>query len=154
MTTVKAKRLTRGIAIFAIMWAGPLHAQLEVGTWVRTPTKAMPDSMTMKIEVCCGGGRRLSYSLAKQAIVMLVETKLDGSEAPVLINGKPSGETMAITRVDAHHADTILRMNGKEFGTSKATLSTDGKTLSVINDCASTVGCMPLGKSTETWVRQ
>ena len=72
MTTVKAKRLARGIAIFAILWATPLYAQLEVGTWVRTPTKAMPDSMTMKIEVCCGGGRRLTYSIAagKQATLM------------------------------------------------------------------------------------
>jgi len=154
MTTVKAKRLARGIAILAILWATPLYAQLEVGTWVRTPTKATPDAMTMKIEVCCGGGRRLSYSLAKQAILMVVETKLDGSEAQVLINGKPSGETMAITRVDAHHANTIIRMNGKQFATSTATLSADGKTLTVINDCASTAGCMPIGKSTETWVKQ
>jgi hypothetical protein len=156
MTTVTAKRLARGIAILAIMWAAPLYAQLEVGTWVRTPTEAMPNSMTMKIEVCCGGGRRLSYSFAagKQTMTMFIETKLDGSEAQVLINGKPSGETMAITRVDAHHASTILRMNGKEFATSTATLSADGKTLSVINDCASTTGCMPLGKSTETWLKQ
>jgi len=156
MTTVRAKRLARGIAILAILWATPLYAQLEVGTWVRTPTKAMPDSMTMKIEVCCGGGRRLSYSFGagQQAIVMYLETKLDGSEAPVLINGKPSGETMAITRLDAHHAHTVLRMNGKQFATSESTLSADGKTLSVINDCGSTTGCMPLGKSTETWVKQ
>ena len=156
MTTVKAKRLARGIAIFAILWAAPLYAQLEVGIWVRTPTKAMPNSMTMKIEVCCGGGRRLTYSLpaGNQATLMSLETKLDGSEAQVLINGKPSGETMAITRVDAHHANTIIRMNGKDFATSTATLSEDGKTLSVINDCGSTTGCTPIGKSTETWVKQ
>ena len=156
MTTSKSKRIARSIAILAIMWAAPLYAQLEVGTWVRTPTKAMPDSMTMKIEVCCGGGRRLSYSFAagNQAMSMLVETNLDGSEAPVLVNGKPSGETMAISRLDAHHAHTIIRMNGKEFATSEATLSADGKTLSVVNDCTSATGCMPIGKSTETWVKQ
>ena len=156
MTTLKSKQLARGIAILAIMWAAPLYAQLEVGTWVRTPTKEMPDSMTMKIEVCCGGGRRLTYSIAagKQAMLMFIETKLDGSESPVLINGKPSGETMAIKRVDALHAHTVIRMNGKEFATSEATLSADGKTLSVVNDCASTTGCMPIGKSTETWVKQ
>jgi hypothetical protein len=156
MPNNNSKRLARGIAILAIMWATPLYAQLEVGTWVRTPTKAVPDSMTMKIEVCCGGGRRLSYSFAAgtQGMSMLVETKLDGSESPVLFNGKPSGETMAIKRLDAHHAHTILRMNGKEFATSEATLSADGKTLSVVNDCASTTACMPIGKSTETWVKQ
>ena len=156
MTTVRAKRLARGVAILAILWATPLYAQLEVGTWVRTPTKATPGAMTMKIEVCCGGGRRLTYSIVagKQIMLMLVETKLDGSEAPVLVDGKPSGETMAITRVDANHASTIIRMNGKEFATSKATLSADGKTLSVVNDCTSTTGCMPVGISTETWVKQ
>ena len=156
MTTFESKHFARGIAILAIMWAAPLYAQLEVGTWVRTPTKIVPGSMTMKIEVCCGGGRRLSYSFSAgtQGMSMLIETKLDGSEAPVLINGKPSGETMAITRLDAHHAHTIVRMNGKEFATSEATLSADGKTLSVVNDCASTAGCMPVGKSTETWIKQ
>ena len=61
---------------------------------------------------------------------------------------------LAITRVDAHHANTIIRMNGKDFATSTATLSEDGKTLSVINDCGSTTGCTPIGKSTETWVKQ
>ena len=156
MTTVQAKRLARGIAIFAILWATPVFAQLEVGTWVRTPTKTTPGSMTMKIEVCCGGGRRLTYSMAagKQIVLMVVETKLDGSEAAVLVDGKPSGETMAIKRLDAHHAHTIIRMKGQDFATSEATLSADGKTLSVVNDCTSASGCMPVGKSTETWVKQ
>ena len=156
MTTVKAKRLARGIAILAILWATPLYAQLEVGTWVRTPTKATPGSMTMKIEVCCGGGRRLTYSMAagKQIVLMVVETKLDGSEAPSWSMESPAARPWRSRVVDAHHANTIIRMKGKEFATSKATLSADGKTLSVVNDCASTTGCMPVGKSTETWVKQ
>ena len=156
MTTVKFRNLARGIALFAIAWAAPVHAQLEVGTWVRTPTQSMPESMTMTIETCCGSGRRLTYHVAadKTEMVLIVETKLDGSEAPVLVNGKPSGETMAITRLDAHHASTILRMNGKEFGTSKATLSADGKTISVINDYTSADSGYPAGIYTETWVRK
>ena len=156
MTTVKAKRLARGIAIFAILWATPLYARLEVGTWVRNNER----HAEFDDDEDRGLLRRRpspTYSLAagNQATLMSLETKLDGSEAQVLINGKPSGETMAIThRVDAHHANTIIRMNGKEFATSTATLSADGKTLSVINDCGSTTGCMPIGKSTETWVKQ
>jgi hypothetical protein len=30
-----------------------------------------------------------------------------------------SGETMAIKRVDDHHLSTVLKMNGKLFGTSE-----------------------------------
>ena len=156
MTTVRARNLARGIALFAIAWAGPLHAQLEIGTWVRTPTESMPQSMTMTIEACCGSGRRLTYHIVadKAEMVLSLETKLDGSEAPVLADGKPTGETMAITRLDAHHASTILRMNGKEFATSKATLSADGKTITVINDYTTADSGTPIGKYTEIWVRK
>ena len=45
-------------------------------------------------------------------------------------------------------------MNGKAIGTSQATRSADGKTLTVINDYTSAVGGQPVGKSTETWVRK
>lgn len=48
----------------------------------------------------------------------------------------------------------VLRMNGKPFGTSKAALSADGKTLSVENDFSMSVGGGTVGKSAETWVRK
>jgi hypothetical protein len=41
-------------------------------------------------------------------------------------------------------------MNGEPFGTSSATLSADGKTLTVINEMASGA----TGKVTETWTKQ
>ena len=85
---------------------------------------------------------------------MTVESRLDGSEAPVLLGGKPSGETMAIKRIDDHHAVTVMTMNGKPFGTSKATLSADGKTLTVENDFSAGVAGQQAGRSTETWVRK
>lgn len=113
-------------------------------------------AMTMKIEACCNGGRRLTYHLdiGGTATLLIVESRLDGSEAPVMMNGKPSGETMAITRVDAHHASTVLKMNGTFFGTSKATLSADGRTLTVLNDFSASAGGQQAGKSTEVWVKQ
>jgi hypothetical protein len=45
-------------------------------------------------------------------------------------------------------------MNGKVFGTSKATLSADGKTITVENDYTSTAGGLPKGKQTEIWIRK
>jgi hypothetical protein len=85
---------------------------------------------------------------------MTIASPFDGSEAPVLIAGKPSGETMAIKRIDDHHVFTVLKMNGKPFGTSKATLSPDAKLLTVVNDNSSSGGGQGAGKTTETWVRQ
>ena len=109
----------------------------------------------MTVEACCHGGRRLTYHIVGRSdLVLTVETPMDGSEVPVMAGGKPSGETMAITRVDAHHAVTVLKMNGKPFGTSKATLSADGNTLTIENDYTSAIGNQPVGKQTETWVRK
>jgi len=154
MTTIKARRLAASIAVLGTIGSpSMLHAQMGVGTWVRQAT-ASTSTMTMKVEACCGSGRRLTYHLGKGTVVLTLESRFDGSSAPVLINGKPSGETMEITRVDDHHTSTILKMNGKTFGTSKATLSADGKTLTVINDLTSSAGGQKLGKSTEIWVRQ
>jgi hypothetical protein len=156
VTTVKARSLPFGIAILALGSASPLHAQLEIGTWVRNPTPSM-QSMTMKIEACCGsGGRRLTYHvlMGEKETVISVESRLDGTEAPVLMNGKPIGETMAIKRLDLHHANTVLKMNGTFFGTSKATLSADGKTLTVLNDYSSSAGGQQAGKFTEVWLKQ
>jgi len=156
MTTIKPASFACAIALLGALGSpSRLHAQLPVGTWVRQPTASMP-TMTMKVEACCGSGRRLSYNLGSNstAMVLTIESRFDGSSAPVLINGKPSGQTMEIKRVDDHHLSNVLKMNGKTFATSKATLSADGKTLTVITDVTSAAAGMPLGKSTEVWVRQ
>ena len=87
-------------------------------------------------------------------MVLTLVSALDGNDAPLLIDGKPSGETMAVKLVDKRHAVTTAKMNGKPFGTSKATFSEDFKTLTVENDNSGAVGGMPAGKSTEIWLRQ
>ena len=155
MTTVTAKRLAYGAAVFALGSAQSLHAQIEVGTWVRQSTASMP-GMTMTVEACCNGGRRLIYHVVIEGTetLLTVESRFDGSDAPVLMGGKPSAETMAITRVDDHHASAVLKMNGRLFGTAKATLSADGRTLTVINDFTSSAGGQPVGRYTEIWVRK
>lgn len=143
------------IVLFGAVAPRSASAQLEIGTWVRKSTSGSP-AMTMKIESCCGGGRKLTYNLTMggTAAMLTLSTKLDGSEAAVLMNGKPSGETMAIKRVDGHHVVSVLKMNGSKFGTSKATLSADGKTLTVESDYTAAVGGNQAGKTTEIWVKQ
>lgn len=157
MTTGTARNLVGGgIALLAALGsARPLYPQIGVGTWVRKAAPSMP-TMTMEVEACCGGGRRLTYHVDVNGTVtiMKIDSKFDGSEAPVLINGKPSGETMSIKKVDDHHITTTMTMSGKPFGTSKATLSADGKTLTVLNDYSTSMGGGPVGKSTEIWVKK
>jgi hypothetical protein len=62
---------------------------------------------------------------------MTIDSPMNGTEVPAMIGGKPSGETMAITRVDDRHYSAVVKMGGKPFGTSNGTLSADGKTLTV-----------------------
>jgi hypothetical protein len=155
--TIVRERASRGPPYLPVRSAqrGHLDAQIPVGTWVRQPTKSMP-GMTMVVEACCNGGRRLIYHvvLGTTEALLTVESRFDGSDAPVLMNGKSSGETMGIKLVDDHHASTVLKMNGTIFGTADGTLSPDGKTLTVIDDYNSAAGGQPVGKHTELWTRK
>jgi hypothetical protein len=151
------RSLAWGFLVFAALGAAlSANAQTGVGTWVRQPTPSTPGTMTMIVEPCCNGGRRLIYRflIEKKETVLTVESGFDGKETPVLIDGKPTGETMAIKLVDDHHTSTVVKMNGTFFGTSNATLSPDGKTLTVLNDYSSSVGGNPVGKFTEVWLKK
>jgi hypothetical protein len=144
--------------LLALAGQSIVEAQIAVGTWVRKEPSATAGKMkmTMTVEPCCQGGRRLTYHIVikDQTIVMNVDSRMDGSEAQVFVGGKASGQTMAIKRIDARHTSCIVKMNGKLFGTTQATLSADGKTLTSVNDFSSSSGGNPAGKSTETWVLQ
>lgn len=132
----------------------PAYAQLGVGNWFRTDTAAAgTPQLSMTIEPCCKGGFRILYRLEGRGEVMMsVDSPMDGTDAPVIIGGKPSGETMGIKRVDLLHAVTVLKMNGKQFGMTRSTLSADGKTLTVENEVtAAGQPGMQVGKTTEKW---
>jgi hypothetical protein len=133
-----------------------LHAQIGVGVWVRQPTTTAPGDMTMTVETCCNGGRRLTYSfkIGTDTFAMIVESPFNGAEVPVLLNGKPSGETMAIKRVDEFHLEAVLKMDGKLFGTSKSTLSADGRTLTVENNITFAAANQTIGVQTEVWKKK
>jgi len=131
-------------------------AEIPEGTWVKREGGVR---MTMTVERSAGA-TRITYRMLgadgkpMNNMVMVVVTQLDGKESPVLLNGKPSAETMAIRQVDSHHTATVLKMDGKLFGTSKAELSTDGKTLTVENDISFAAYNQQVGKTTEHWDRR
>ena len=80
-----------------------------------------------------GSGRKLTYKFADPAMVMTIVTQLDGKDAPVLLNGQPTGQTMAIKRIDDRHVFAVVKFQGNEGSTAKSELSADGKVLKVEN---------------------
>ena len=155
MRSVSAtKRLICSVAFLsALGWANQARAQFGVGsTWVRTDSHVK--GMTMTLEACCHGGLRFIYQIPpvanQPATTMTVDSPMDGTEAPVVVGGKPTGQTMAITRVDDHHYRAVVKMGGKPFGASNGTVSADGKTLTV--ETVSQGG--KVEKIIETWVRK
>lgn len=152
MANVRVAKLASAAALVGAL--GVAQAQVGVGTWVKQAGPGTHVQLTMLVEPCCNGGRRLTYKIGDTKQTMVVESPFDGSEVPVLLDGKPSGETMAIKLVDPFHTTTVVKMNGKPFGVSKGTLSTDGKTLTVENDYSASVGGNPAGKQTELWIRK
>jgi hypothetical protein len=102
-----------------------------------------------------GTGWKLTYNVvgvaASGSTVSTVLTPLNGNDVPVLVNGKPSGQTMGIRRIDSRHTVTVLRFQGKETGISKAELSPNGKVLKVETDYADS---NPIRNEIQYWDRQ
>ena len=124
-----------------------------VGTWVKKAEAAKP-RITLTIEVWGTDKAKLTYHLKEPPLELTIVSALDGTDAEVLVNGKPSGETMVIKRIDKRRSTTVVKMNGKPFGTSKGSFSEDFKTLTVENDFSGSGGGNQAGKSTEVWIRK
>ena len=109
-----------------------VHADgLPTGTWVRrNPLPNGPIALTVE---AAGSGRKLTYKFADPSNVMTIVTQLDGKDAPLLMNGQPSGQTMAIKLIDDRHTFAVVKFQGKETSTAKSELSADGKVLKVDN---------------------
>lgn len=146
------KRLICSVAFLsAVGWADRAHAQYGAGsTWVRTDARGK--GITLTLEACCNGGLRHTFQIppmgGQPAVTMTVDSPMDGTEVPVLVGGKPSGETMAVKRVDDRHYSAVVKMSGKPFGTSNGTVSADGKTMTVES------AFQGAEKTIETWVRK
>jgi hypothetical protein len=146
--------VTRFICGAAFLWilglGSPAHAQLGVGEWVRTD--AGGKGMTMTVAACCKGGFRLTYNVpianGQPPLILTVDLPMDGTEVPTMSAGKPTGQTMSAKRVDDRHYTGVVKMNGQPYLTSNATLSADGKTLTVENAVAGNQ------KVIETWVKK
>jgi len=150
-TTVLVVMVT---ALLLLVGESPVAAaDSPVGSWVKKAEAGKP-VMTLDIEEWSPGKAKLTWHIAQANMVLTIVLPLDGTSAPLLINGKPSGETMSTKLVDKLHTTTIVKMNGKPFGTSKATFSADYKTMTVENEYSESMGGNQAGKTTEVWRRK
>lgn len=126
------------------------------GTWVLR--EAHPGGqLTMNVEEV-GTGWKVTYKVvgpgAPGASDSFLMTPLDGKDVPVLIDGKPSGQTMAIKKLDSHHTVNVTKFQGKVIGTAKAELSTNGKVITVETEYPDSNPGAPAGKQTAYWDRK
>ncbi|MDF0644240.1 MAG: hypothetical protein P0111_09425 [Nitrospira sp.] len=126
------------------------------GTWVLRENQP-GGQLTMKIEEMTSGWK-ITYKVvgpgAPGASDTTIVTSLDGRDVPVLIDGKPSKQTMGISRVDGRHTLNIIKFGGKEIGVSKAELSADEKLIRVETDYPESNLGAPAGKQIQFWDRK
>lgn len=97
--------------------------------------------MMMTIEPA-GSGIKITYRMLDpkgapiNQSIMTVVSGLDGKDAPTLVDGKDSGQTIAIRRIDATHTASVLKLQGKEYMKSQSELSPDGRSLKIENDAS------------------
>ena len=77
----------KGLSLLAVLSCGfaptAVHAQSFLGTWVRKADPSVGGGMNMTVEVCCSGGRRISYRIpGNDAFLMSIETHLSTGLTP------------------------------------------------------------------------
>ena len=140
------------IALLSFSIAGVASAQVAAGRWVN---REVP-SMSMAVEPM-GNGWSIVYDIkAPNGTVtkMSIKAPMDGTETAFYVDGKVTTQTYVGKRLDPRHSTGVVKMDGKVSAISKAELSADGKTVTVMNELpASVVGAKPV-TLVEHWDKQ
>src|SRR3954465_15991865 len=132
---MRVKSLAIAAAMVIGVASGTALAQSSnplIGTWKLNPAKSTNSSFksgSTTIEQA-GDGVKYVVDLAGAdgtAYHWSFTAKFDGKDNPVTGNS-PFGDTVALTRVDAHPTRTTVKQGGKEMATQPTTVSADGKT--------------------------
>jgi hypothetical protein len=137
------KRVLRFVAfaLLAVVGFSTLRAQCNplVGTWKLNVTKSKydpgpaPNSLTRTVEAQ-GNGVKYSFegvAADGKPIVYGFSVQFDGKDNPISGSIPSGADTIAATRTDSNHFVATLKMGGKVIGTSKVTVSADGKVTTV-----------------------
>ncbi len=129
------------IAVLSVAAASSLQAQNEalLGTWKLNTAKSKyepgptPKSLTRTVEAQGDGVKYTFDGVAADgaAIAYSFAVKFDGNDNPITGTVPNGADTAAIKRVDANHYVATLKKGGKTLGTSKVSISKDGKVATV-----------------------
>jgi hypothetical protein len=137
------KRLLQFVAITFLAFAGSATLQAQsnplVGTWKLNVTKSKFDpgpgykSLTRTI-VAQGDGVKYTFegvAADGKPVAYGFSATFDGKDNPIS-GSMPSGaDTISAKRIDSNHYVATLKKAGKDIGTSKVTVSKDGKVTTV-----------------------
>jgi hypothetical protein len=129
------------VAVLAVVGAVAAQAQSNpiVGTWKLNTAKSkynpgpMPKNLTRTVSAD-GDGLKYSFEGAAadgSALAYGFTTKFDGKAAPVTGSFPNGADSVSATKKDDHHYTATLKKGDKVVGTSKVTISADGKTSTV-----------------------
>jgi hypothetical protein len=125
------------VALLAVVGSSALRAQSNplVGTWKLNVTKSKydpgpaPKSLTRTVEAQ-GNGVKYSFDgvgVDGKPIVYGFSVQFDAKDNPISGSIPSGADTIAATRTDADHFVATLKQGGKVIGTSKVSVSKDGK---------------------------
>jgi len=129
------------ITLLAVAGSSALQAQSNplVGTWKLNLTKSkydpgpMPKSLTRTVEAQGDGVKYTFEGVADDGkpIAYGFSVKFDGKDNPASGSMPSAADSISAKRIDGHHYVATLKKGGKEVGTSKVTVSKDGKVTTV-----------------------
>ena len=91
--TATARRLARSVVLLGALGpAGPLHAQIGVGTWVRKSTDSMPGQHDDDGRGLLQWRSSMTYhiNMGGTPTIMTLASPFDGSEVAVIVAGNPA----------------------------------------------------------------
>jgi len=130
------------VALFTVLFCATLQAQNSafVGTWKLNVSKSKfdpgpgPKSLTRKVEALGSDGVKYTFdgvSADGKPLAYSFSIHFDGKDNAIS-GSMPSGaDTIAAKMMDAHHFVATLKKGAKEIGSSKVSVSEDGKTTTV-----------------------
>ncbi len=127
------------IAVLAVVGVVAAQASPIVGTWKLNTAKSkyspgpVPKSLTRTVTA---DGDALKYAFEGvaadgSAIAYGFTTKFDGKATPITGSIPSGADNVSATKTDDHHYVATLKKGDKLVGTSKVTISEDGKTTTV-----------------------
>ena len=129
------------VALLVVVGSCTLRAQNNplVGTWKLNVTKSKydpgpaPKSLTRTVEAQGDGVKYTFDGVAADgsAISYSFSVQFDGKDNPISGSMPAGADTIAAKRTDSNHLVATLKKGGKVIGTSKVTVSNDGKVTTV-----------------------